>query len=185
MYSTCKQWFHKLDELLQNDKLPPQARMTAVMELAPRLDACSGGIMADLQGTVAVLKAASEGISGMAYKWKKKMLDALILNYVKAHHAYPAGEEIHYVQAYCNGLASRMGMEKTRDPYADNLLRANPATGIIAITQEQVDTCTEQVLQKLKLKPTGLAKLISPSNTAAELKSRYAVRSWIRTTLMP
>ena len=158
MYSTCKQWFHKLDELLQNDKLPPQARMTAVMELAPRLDACSGGIMADLQGTVSVLKAASEGISGLAYKWKKNMLDALILNHVKAHHDYPAGEEIHYVQAYYNGLASRMGMEKTRDPYADNLLRMiNPATGIKEITQEQINTCTEQILQKLQLKPTRLA----------------------------
>jgi len=157
MYSTCKQWFHKLDELLQNDKLPPQARMTAVMDLAPRLDACSGGIMADLQGTVSVLKAASEGISGLAYKWKKQMLDALILNHVKVNHAYPAGEEIHYVQAYYNELASRMGMEKTCDPYADKLVTTDPDTGIRAITEEQLNTCTKQILQKLKLKPTGLA----------------------------
>ena len=167
MYATCKQWFHHLAKLLQNSKIRPETRMAAVMDLAPRLDACSGGIMADLQGTVAVLRAASEGIAGLAYKRKKNMLDALILNYVKANHVYPAGEEIHYVQAYYNALAPEMGMEQTRDPYADNLLVFNPDFGDVAITPVQVAACIEQVRETLQQKPTWLA-----ADIAEEYRSR-------------
>lgn len=161
MYATCKQWFHHLDKLLQDQGIRLETRLMAVTELAPRLEMCSGGISADLQETLAALKAANCGLKGLAHQWKKKMIDALILEHVKANHAYPPGEEIHYVKAYYNELAPRMGMEKTRDSYADNLLRPDPATGITAITQEDVWNCQHQVFHKLQLKPTRLAAHIA------------------------
>ena len=167
MYATCKQWFHHLAKLLQNSLIRPETRMAAVMDLAPRLDVCSGGIMVDLRGTVSVLLAASEGVAGLAYKWKKNMLDALILNYVKANHVYPEEEEIHYVQAYFNALAPEMGMEQTRDPYADKLLVFNPDFGEVAITPAQVAACIKQVGETLQQKPTWLA-----ADIAEEYRSR-------------
>jgi len=161
MYGTGKQWFHELAKLLQDQGIQLQTRIDAVVALAPRLDVCAGGILSDLQGTIAALKSANCGLKGIAYRWKKQMMEALILEHVKAHHVYLVGEEIHYINAYYNELADLMGMQKALDPLVDELMERNLNTEEKEITPEKLEACRDHLIKRLKLKPTQLAASIA------------------------
>jgi len=149
VYGPGKDMLDTLVKLLQDERIPLLKRMNAAVALSPRARMCSGGLLSDLQETVTELKTACQGIKGTAYQWKIKMLEALILEHVAAHHHYTRGDEIHYVNAYYNALAEEYGLQQRKDPYADNLQRNQ------GISQEQLALCKNQVSKKLK--PTQLA----------------------------
>lgn len=151
IYSVCKEMFHEFAELLQNERIPLQQRIDAVVELAPRARMCSGGLLSDLQETTAALKAANHGLKGIAHQWKKKMMEALILEHIKAKHRYLPSEEIHLVNAYYNKLADEMGVEKRMDTYTSGY--------DMQISPEMLAQCKAHM--SAKLKPTRLATGIS------------------------
>ena len=66
---------------------PLQRRMDAVVDLAIGAQVCSGGLLTALQKAIAKVNPPL-GLKEGAYQWKIKMMDALILQYVKAKHAY-------------------------------------------------------------------------------------------------
>ena len=155
VYGPGKDMFDTLAKLLQDERIPLVRRINAAVALSPRVQMCAGGLLSDLQETVAELKAACQGIKGIAHQWKIKMLDALILDHVKANHNYARSNEIHYVNAYYNALAEEYGLPQRKDLHADELRRNH------GISQEQLDHCKKLVSEKLKLKPTQLAMEIA------------------------
>ena len=151
VYGVGKEMFHAFEELLQHERLPLQQRINAVVELAPRTRMCSGGLLSDLQEVTAALKAANHGMQGMVHQWKKKMMEALILEHVKATHVYSSISEIHFGNVYYNKLAEEMGVKKRVDPLV-NLYEED-------ISEEDLAQCKAHVFSKLK--PIGLAAQIS------------------------
>ena len=151
VYGVGKEMFHAFEELLQNGRIPFQQRINAVVELAPRTRMCSGGVLSELQEVMAALKAGSHGLQGIAHLWKKKMMEALILEHIKATHDYFPGEEIHFVNAYYNKLADEMGVGKRGDSFVRGYEQN--------ISAETLAQCKAHVFAKLK--PTRLATQIS------------------------
>ena len=151
VYGSGKEMFHVFEELLHNEDIPLQQRINAVIELAPRTRMCSGGLLSDLQEVMAALKADSHGLKGIAYQWKKKMVEVLILEHIKAVHRYLPSEEIHFVNAYYNKLAKDMGMKKREDSFVSGYEQN--------ISDEELAQCKAYVYAKLK--PTRLATEVS------------------------
>ena len=133
MYGAGKRVFHEFAELLQDKGILLQNRMNAVLTLTGRLEFCFGGISSDLSDVTAILMACKYGLKGHAQQWKIKMLDELILQYVKATHHHRPGEEIHFVNAYYNYLADEMGVAQREDSYVRSY-QGN-------IHQEQLEAC--------------------------------------------
>ena len=145
VYGTGKDLFHALEGLLKNENIPLQHRMDAVVALAPRTGACAGGLVGDLDATIVKLKLSNGGLEGAAYRWKIKMLDDLILQYVHANnHRCTPIMEIHYVNAYYNYWAHEMGVEARPDAAANPLLINGK------ITLDQLIECKEFVSEQLK-----------------------------------
>lgn len=156
MYGTVKKMFHEFSRMLEDEGIPLQNRINAVLALAPRAAVCSGGLGSDLQETIGALKLSNGGVKAAAYQWKIKMMDELIRQYVKNTHHYTRLEEIHYANAYYNLMANEMGVEKRVDPYAQTLLDNR------VITPGALNGCKKKVFAMLK-----------PVNLANELAGQY------------
>ena len=139
MYGTAKEMFHVLSRLLENENLPLQNRINAIVLFSPRAGACQAGIGADLQDTIRKLTISNAGLKGAAYKVKLIMMEQLIGEYVKKNHPEIGPfMEIHYVVAYHNAMSKSMGVQNRNDSIAADLLL------------NERKQCRECVLKKLK-----------------------------------
>ena len=161
MYGTGKEMFHTFAKLLQEKRVPLQQRMDAVQNLSSKAWLCSGGVLSELEEATAVLMASAYGLRGVAHQWKIKMAEALILQYVKARHHYEPIWEVHYINAYYNHLADRMGVRKRTDPYVSDLFDGRQDR----ISEENLRACMAHVFAKIK-----------PTQMAADLASQYRSR---------
>lgn len=157
MYENVKDMFHELAQVLKDEDISLQRRINAVVDFAPRAEVCSGGLGSDLQEMTMKLKI--RGLMDSAYKWKIDIMKGVIHEHVKNRYRYTSGEEIHYVNAYYNLMASDMGVEKRVDPYVDNLRRNN------VISVGALNSCKQNVLKMLK-----------PMNLVNELADQYRSR---------
>ena len=142
VYGPGKEMFHELVNLLGNEKIALQKRMTAVIAMAPQMRVCSGGMLTVLQEALSSLKHGSAGIKGAAYRVKIQMMDALITKYVKKEHRYKPGNEVHFVNAHFNYMAKDMGVSERMDEFA------RIAESEISI--RQFEKCKQTVLDKIK-----------------------------------
>ena len=117
IYSEGKATLHEIDERLHMDTISLQSRMNVLQALTPGLPMCSGGVMTSLQEALQTLQLGESGLKGAAYQTKAKIVEALILDHVRANHVYGPGNEVHYVNQYFNIIASQVGLPPRKDPY--------------------------------------------------------------------
>ena len=144
-----KDLLHELSSQLKDQKIPLQDRLNAVLEIYPRFQDCTNGIAGELGETVRKLKDCNGGVKAAVYKRKILMMEELIRQHVAAIHHPGSAMEIHYVLAYYNHFAERMGVKKRTDAAADDLMMKE------SITPANLERCRKK-LQK-NMTPTGLA----------------------------
>lgn len=165
IYGPGKELFHELDDLLQDDAIPLQKRMNAVVMMAPSMPTCSGGVLTAVQEAISSLSHSSGGVKGAAYRTKLQMMDSLISQHVRdTHRGYGRGNEVHYVNAYFNYLAEDMGVPARIDQFT-RIAESQISIG-------QFEKCRDLVLKKLN--PNALTKTMA-SNYLDQVKGAQAV----------
>lgn len=148
VYGLIKGLFHEFSRTLEDNAIPLQDRLNAVLEISDRVPACADGIAGELEETIRGLRASKGGVRGAVYKWKVKMVEELIRQHVVAtHRPFHGNEEIHYVFVYYNHFAEGLGLKKRKDRYADNNIKQR-------ITSANMKRCSEKL--RGNIKPTGL-----------------------------
>ena len=147
IYSRGKKKLHAIDERLQMDTISLQSRMNVLQTLTPGLTMCSGQVMTSLKDALQTLKLDGAGLTGMAYQLKTRMVEALIVEHVRATHRYTSNYEVHYVNAYFNTLASRVGLLPREDPFVRGIESS--------VRPWDIDRCKQMV--NARLKPEALA----------------------------
>ena len=147
IYDEGKTALHAIDERLHMDTIPVQSRMNVLQTLTPGLTVCSGAVMTALTVALQTLELDGTGLKGMAYQTKTRMVEALILEHVRANHTYTPNYEVHYVNAYFNAIAPRVGLLPRADPYV-RLVQSS-------VHRSDIDRCEKIV--DARLKPEALA----------------------------
>jgi hypothetical protein len=105
-----------------------------------------------LQDAISNLKHSTAGIKGAVYIAKRKMAEALIVDHVKSvHSGYAAGNELHFVNAYMDNMATDLGFKPSNDRFVSSVLPH--------ITRGNFELCRNTVFKKLN--PTLLSKNIA------------------------
>lgn len=151
VYGTGKEYFDRLSQLLHDERIPLQKRLDVVIKLSGETVVCSGGLATGLQHAIGTLKASSSGISGSAKWLKTQMAESLTLQYVKRHHTYPDGSEVHFVNAYLDHSAGTLGLTPRKDAFA--------AASRRSITDSQLEECTATIRKQLT--PSRLATVMA------------------------
>ena len=159
VYGTGKQMFHDFAVLVVDNKISFNKRMDAIANMAPQMQVCSGGVLSVLRDGLAGLRASGAGLKGAAHRVMLQMIDAVISDHVNSEHKDPfnAGNEVHLVNAYFNGIAPLMKVTPRKDDFI--------GIGQSMISSDQMMSCKEKVLLKLK-----------PGNVVAPMAEDYLSR---------
>lgn len=150
MYGYGKELLHELQNLMNHGSVPLQKKIDTLLDIAPSLPLCSGGVLTALQEGISSLKCAKVGISGAAYRTKVQMIDALILNYVSRTHRYREGDEVHFVNAYFNRIAGELGVGERNDQFTSIATRS--------MDDIKVQECRDFVFKKIS--PASITKVM-------------------------
>jgi len=116
IYGDSKALMHTFEQLLSDDRTPMQARLDAIKNLSDKLTVCAGGLHSELTDVVVRLQSSSKGLEGALFQAKSRHIDALILAHVAENHRDLPGNEVHYVNAYFNHIATDFGLSRRDDP---------------------------------------------------------------------
>jgi len=146
-----KELFQTFDALLKSQNIPLQRKMDAITSMAPSMPMCSGGVLTAVQASVTNLKYAMVGLKGAAQLKKTQLVEAAVLEFVQKTHTYKAGDEVHFVNAYFNIIATELGIPGRTDPLV--------SIAHSEIAEIDFDACRLHVLTMLK--PHTFAKLMA------------------------
>jgi hypothetical protein len=135
VYGATKKSFFAVSELIMRDdeKLPLERRLTALRELSPKLIVCPGGQLTGIVDMLDELRTVGDRLAGQIWRRKNQIARQTILDFVAGRHAYPPGNEVHFVNFYANYLADRgeYGLPRQEDPLATQQFTAVAADDLI------------------------------------------------------
>ncbi len=138
--------------LLKRENIPLDKRMNALINAAPTMELCSGGLMTALHEAVSSLKYSTVGIRGAAARIKAQMLDHLISEHIKKErHPCKPNEEIHLINYYFNKVAKNFGTAPRKDYF----------TGIFdkKVSADLTTKCADNISRELR--PDSLSTAIA------------------------
>ena len=143
--------FEAFHDLLGNELVPLHRKMDAIGTLAPHMTMCSGAIMTAMQAGVSSLTHGIGGLRGATQLKKIELIEATILDHVQQVHDYRSGNEVHFVNAYYNVVAEKLGVPERNDLFSGI---AHPE-----ISNEHFGVCLQAVTAKLQ--PLDIARAIA------------------------
>ncbi|MBR7964507.1 ankyrin repeat domain-containing protein [Burkholderia vietnamiensis] len=140
LYGAGKRAFDEVCSHVDNKAIPEHTRLARIEDMALGLTVCSEGALSNIMMTAQALHLSAGGIKAHALKHWEDLLHQSVRDFVQAEHGteeFYANNEIHYVNAYRNALASRYGVSPREDAFA-------PPTGL-----DQRQRCEEYVARQV------------------------------------